>query len=219
MSRTTLASEDEPRTLAVIIMPFWGGRGRAVPIGAIVIAAALVMALLGAPAAASEQAWQALRQGGAVALVRHARAPGAGDPPGFRLGDCSTQRNLSAEGREQAKALGARFAAERVQVARVLSSRWCRALDTATSAFGDRVEQVPALDSFFDERGARESRTEALRRLVEEWSARDGVLVLVTHQVNVTALTGSSVGEGEVLVLAPRQTGFTLVGTIRVPPS
>ena len=189
------------------------------PIGASVIAAALLTALLGAPAAASEQAWQALRQGGAVALVRHARAPGAGDPPGFRLGDCSTQRNLSAEGREQAKALGARFVAERVQVARVLSSRWCRALDTASIAFGDKVEQVPALDSFFGDPRARESQTEALRRLVAEWSAHDSVLVLVTHQVNVTALTGSSVGEAEVLVLTPRQAGFTLVGRIQVPPS
>jgi broad specificity phosphatase PhoE len=203
----------------VIILSFWGGRGRVVPIGAILIAAALLTPILGAPAAASEQAWQALRQGGAVALVRHARAPGTGDPPGFRQGDCSTQRNLSAEGREQAKALGAGFAAERVQVARVLSSRWCRALDTASIAFGDKVEQVPVLDSFFDERGARESRTEALRRLVEEWSGRHGVLVLVTHQVNVTALTGNFVGEGEVLVLAPGQAGFTLVGRIRVPPS
>ena len=200
-------------------MPSWDDRGRAAPIGATVIVAALLTGLLSAPAAASDEAWQALRQGGTVALMRHARAPGTGDPAGFRLGDCSTQRNLSVEGREQARALGARFAAERIRIARVLSSRWCRALETATIGFGDGVEQLPALDSFFDERGARESRTEALRRLVEEWSARDGVLVLVTHQVNVTALTGSSVGEGEVLVLAPRQAGFTLVGTIRVPPS
>ena len=154
----------------------------------------------------------------AIALLTAVLGATAAAAPAGRSGRPGPARTRARD-RRLAGVLGAGYAAEGVQVARVLSSRWCRALDTATIAFGHRVEQVPALDSFFDERGARESRTEALRRLVEEWSARDGVLVLVTHQVNVTALTGSSVGEGEVLVLAPRQAGFTLVGTIRVPPS
>jgi hypothetical protein len=112
---------------------------------------ALVLALLAGPAGATEAAWQALRGGGVVALMRHARAPGVGDPPGFRLEDCATQRNLSAEGRDQARRIGEAFRAQGVAVARVLSSRWCRALDTARLAFGT-VEPFPPLDSFFSER-------------------------------------------------------------------
>jgi phosphohistidine phosphatase SixA len=168
----------------------------------------------GAPAAASEAAWQALRQGGAVALIRHARAPGVGDPPGFRLEDCATQRNLSGEGRDQARRLGARFRDERVEVAQVLSSRWCRALDTGRLAFGNGVEPTAALDSFFEDRSGRNAQTEAARKLILDWRGRPGILVLVTHQVNITALTGSSVGEGEVLVVAPDESSLRVVGRI-----
>jgi phosphohistidine phosphatase SixA len=181
----------------------------------------ILLALLGAPqpasaaeaASATEAAWQALRDGGTVALLRHARAPGTADPQGFRLEDCSTQRNLSAEGREQARAIGERFRARQVRVARALSSRWCRSLDTARLAFGS-AEPFPALDSFFSERDQREAQTNDLRRLVEGWRS-DGVLALVTHQVNITALTGVFPAEGEVLVLRPRAgAGFDVVGRI-----
>jgi len=168
------------------------------------------------PAWASEDAWTALRQGGTVALLRHARAPGTGDPPGFRLEDCATQRNLSAEGREQARSLGEAFRARQVRVVRALSSRWCRSLDTARLAFGSWAEPYPALDSFFSEREQRDGQTQAIRQLVEGWRS-DGVLVLVTHQVNITALTGIFPAEGEVLVLRPKAgPGFELVGRIRL---
>ena len=192
-------------------MPSRGALGA--PCG-IVAALALLSLLLGGPAAATEEAWQALRRGGAIALIRHARAPGTGDPAGFRLGDCATQRNLSPDGRDQAARLGVRFAEERVHVARVLSSRWCRALETARLAFGDRVEPEPALDSSFQNEGARVSQTDALRSFVARWRGRDGVLALVTHQVNVTALTGTFLGEGEVVVVVPNETGFEIVGQI-----
>ena len=141
-------------------------------------------------------------------------APGVGDPPTFRLDDCTTQRNLSAEGREQATRLGARLTTRGVQIARVLSSQWCRALETARLAFGDRVEPEPALDSFFGTRELQQNQTEIVRRLVAAWRGREGTLVLVTHQVNATALTGLSLGEGEVLVLAPKEAGFDLLGRI-----
>jgi phosphohistidine phosphatase SixA len=176
---------------------------------------ALVAVSLIQPASASEEAWRALRQGGAVALIRHARAPGTGDPAGFQLEDCTTQRNLSDAGRKQAKRLGARFAAEGVHVARVLSSRWCRALDTARLAFGSKVEPASALDSFFDDRRMGQSQTSAARQLVTEWRYREGALVLVTHQVNITALTGVSPGEGEVVVLAREQQASTSLGGSR----
>lgn len=181
----------------------------------IALALTILLALAGAlPASASEAAWQALREGGAVALFRHARAPGTGDPPGFRLEDCATQRNLSAEGREQARGIGEQFRARGIPVARVLSSRWCRSLDTARLAFGSQVEPFPPLDSFFSERDGREAQTRAVRELVEGWRS-DGVLALVTHQVNITALTGIFPAEGEAVVLRPRAgAGFDIVGRI-----
>ena len=108
---------------------------------------------------ASDAAWQALRDGGTVALFRHARAPGTGDPPQFRLEDCSTQRNLSAEGRRQAQAIGEQFRARQIPVEQVLSSRWCRALDTARLAFGSLTEPFPPLDSFFAGRDREEAQT------------------------------------------------------------
>lgn len=182
----------------------------------IALAWTILLTLAGAlPASSSEAAWQALREGGAVALFRHARAPGTGDPPGFRLEDCATQRNLSAEGREQARGIGEQFRAWGIPVVRVLSSRWCRSLDTARLAFGSQVEPFPPLDSFFSERKGREAQTRAVRELVEGWRS-DGVLALVTHQVNITALTGIFPAEGEAVVLRPRAgAGFDIVGRIQ----
>jgi broad specificity phosphatase PhoE len=177
-------------------------------------AAAVAAFLMSVGAAASQSGWEALRSGGAVVLLRHARAPGVGDPSGFRLEDCATQRNLSPEGREQARRIGAAFRDRAIPVERVLSSRWCRALDTARLAFGS-VDPYPGLDSFFAERGEREGRTREVRNLVSRWQS-SGVLVLVTHQVNITALTGQAPAEGEFLVLKPDpSSGFTVVGRER----
>ncbi|HZH12308.1 MAG TPA: histidine phosphatase family protein [Microvirga sp.] len=167
-------------------------------------------------AAASDLAWKALRAGAAIAVLRHARAPGTGDPPNFRLEDCATQRNLSEEGRVQARTIGLRFKEERVPVERILSSRWCRSLETARLAFGDRVEPFSPLDSVFAGRGQEELQTQAVRQTIATWRS-SGVLVLVTHQVNITALTGLFPAEGEILVLKPKAfEGFELVGRIKL---
>lgn len=177
--------------------------------------ASAALALLVQAAYASEVAWQALRAGGTVALMRHSRAPGVGDPPDFRLNDCATQRNLSTEGREEARRIGEQFRRRQVHVERVLSSRWCRALETARLAFGDRVEAYPALDSFFAGRDRQDDQTRALRSLVEKWQG-SGTLVLITHQVNITALTGVFPSESEILVLKPETNGgFGIVDRIR----
>lgn len=167
-------------------------------------------------ASASELAWHALKAGGSVAILRHARAPGTGDPQNFRLEDCTTQRNLSEEGRRQSQEIGRRFRERGIPVERVLSSRWCRSLDTARLAFGDMTEAFPPLDSFFAGRGQESSQTRAVRETVAQWRS-PGVLVLVTHQVNITALTGIFPSEGEALVLRPKQPeGFELVGRIKL---
>jgi broad specificity phosphatase PhoE len=168
------------------------------------------------PATASEPAWKLLQDGGIVAIIRHARAPGTGDPSNFKLEDCTTQRDLSTEGRAQARSIGEQFRGRNIPVERVLSSRWCRPLDTARLAFGTLAEPYPPLDSFFAERGQEEQQTRAVREIVSGWRSK-GVLVLVTHQVNITALTGIFPAEGEVLLLKPRiGNGFDLMGRIKL---
>ena len=166
--------------------------------------AALALAvLLAAPApvlADAEAAWSALASGGHTLLVRHAATvPGIGDPPGFRLEDCATQRNLSAEGREQARALGRRLAERGIAVGAVLSSRWCRCLETARLAFG-RVEAWPPLDSFFGDRAGEPARTREVLERAKRWRG-PGTLVMVTHQVNIAAATGESTAMGEGVVI------------------
>jgi phosphohistidine phosphatase SixA len=135
-----------------------------------------------------------------VLLLRHAQTePGIGDPPGFVLGQCSTQRNLSDAGREQARKLGAALRARGLTPQRVRSSRWCRCLDTARLAFGS-VEPWPALDSLFGDRDRVDAQTAELRRAL---AALPGgrVEAWVTHQVNISALVGGGAAMGEVLLL------------------
>jgi len=173
-------------------------------------------ALLAWPLAArGATGWDVLRGGGVAALIRHARAPGGGDPSGFALGDCATQRNLSPEGRAQARQMGAGFQAAGVPVGRVIASRWCRAMETARLAFGDAVEPEPILDSFFANRAAGPARTAALRALIGEWESQPGVLVCVTHQVNITALSGVFPAEGEVIIMGPSPQGLAVAGRLR----
>jgi phosphohistidine phosphatase SixA len=140
------------------------------------------------------------RSHGLVVMLRHAvTEPGIGDPPGWRLADCSSQRNLSAEGRSQAQRLGEVLAAQGLRPTRVRSSRWCRCLDTARLAFG-RVEPWPALDSFFDDRSGEPAQTASLRAALLALAPGE-VQAWVTHQVNISALTGEGTAMGEALVL------------------
>ncbi len=168
----------------------------------------------GPPVRADEQLWAAIRAGDAVVLIRHALAPGVGDPPGFRLEDCATQRNLSEQGRRQAQAIGATFRRNGITAARVLSSRWCRCLETARLLDLGAVEPFPSLDSFFEDPGRADAQTAALRAFLD--SPHAGPLrVLVTHQVNITALTGVTPRSGEMIVVQPVAGGdVRLVGRL-----
>ena len=171
--------------------------------------------LAGPSAAAAEApAWEALRGGGAVALFRHATAPGTGDPPGMRLDDCATQRNLDEAGRAQARRIGEAFRAEGVAVGAVLASRWCRARETADLAFPGLARAEPAFDSFFDERAEGPARTARARRVLLEWGG-PGALVAVPHQVNITALTGVVPSSGEGVVLGRSGGDLVVVGRVR----
>ena len=176
----------------------------------------LVLSAIG-PVAAEETLWDLLRGGGQVVLIRHATTePGLGNPPGFRVEDCATQRNLSEAGRAEARLIGAAFRQRGIPVHRVLSSRWCRCLETGQLAFG-RAEPWLALDSFFDDRSREPEQTRTVRALIAEPLAV-GNLVLVTHQVNITALTGIVPAMGEIVVISP-QPGETVKIAGRLGPS
>jgi phosphohistidine phosphatase SixA len=185
----------------------------------LLLAGVLVVAL--APSARSDAAlWRELRQeDGLVILYRHALAPGVSDPPGFQVGDCSTQRNLSAEGRTQAREMGAVLRAQRVPVVEVRSSRWCRALDTARLMGVGAVRPSAALDSVFTATSDHAVRQEALtRKLIRAHRDEEGVLVLVGHQANVIDLTGIAPESGEgVVVQADGRGGLAVQGRIPAP--
>jgi len=159
--------------------------------------------------------WAALRDGGHVALMRHAIAPGVGDPAGFRLDDCTTQRKLSAQGRAQARAIGERFRANGITTAAVFSSQWCRCLDTARELALGEVVAFPGLNSFFADRGEEARHTAAVRALIGERARSPLPLVLVTHQVNITALTGVFPASGEIIVLRLDGDTPSVAGRIR----
>ena len=173
--------------------------------------------LLGQAADASrEELWRALAGGGHVALMRHARAPGTGDPPEFQLGDCSTQRNLDASGRAQARAAGEAFRKHGVAPARVLTSQWCRCRETAELMQLGEVEDFPTgLNSFFRDRSKAGVRLGVLRQFLTELEPESGTLLLISHQVNITGLTDVWPRSGEVVVLKLKGAdGFEVVGTM-----
>jgi broad specificity phosphatase PhoE len=178
---------------------------------------ALLLSFLAAPSAHSDEIlWRTLRSGGYVLLMRHAATePGIGDPPQFKAGDCKTQRNLSAAGREDAARTGQRFKEEGIGLSTVLSSSWCRCLDTANIAFGSATPE-PALDSFFGERSSQGTRqTAAAHALIQSFRG-PGNLMMVTHQVNITALTGEFPAEGEIFVVQSTAQGpLKLIGRIK----
>ncbi len=188
-------------------------------IGLLTGATALVVALLilsWRPAVASETGaiWQALRSGEHVVLLRHALAPGTGDPPQFVLDDCGTQRNLSAAGREQAKRIGELFRANGIEEAKIYSSQWCRCLETAQLLQLGVVRELPALNSFFNNFRNRDRQTSQIRAWLAEQDLAQPLL-LVTHQVNITALTGVYPSSGELVVLRHEGDGrLTVVGTL-----
>lgn len=177
---------------------------------------ALVLVVAPSPAAAlaDEAVWALLEAGGQVIVIRHAATnPSAGDPPGFRLDDCGSQRNLNEAGREQARRLGAAFRARAIPVSRVLSSRWCRCLETARLAFG-AAEPWWALDSQFQDKSRADEQARAVRQRAGE-SPGGGNLVMVTHGTNIAAWTGVHPAQGELVVLTPEGQGrFRVAGRL-----
>ncbi len=186
-------------------------RGR---VSAAVVGAVLAGLVFPGPALANEQIWALLKSGGQVLLMRHAvTTPGVGDPPGMRLDACSTQRNLTEEGRRHARQIGEVFRARGILVDRVLSSPWCRCVETARLAFG-AAEISPPLSNLY---GRPENRAQQVREMQvmvgEPRSASN--LVLVSHGSTILALTGVSLDSGEMVVVTPRGAGrFAVIGRL-----
>ncbi|HEY7610783.1 MAG TPA: histidine phosphatase family protein [Alphaproteobacteria bacterium] len=170
----------------------------------------------------TDAAWAALAGDGAVALVRHAKAPGPSpDPPGASLADCATQRNLSPEGRAQAARLGALWRAKRVKIGKVVSSPWCRCLDTARLMGLGPPEVSHALYNLLANPPDREAKVAALTKMMREWRG-PGALVLVTHGITIrrVAPRAGDPGEAGVVVVKPDlllARGYAVVGTIPPP--
>jgi phosphohistidine phosphatase SixA len=165
------------------------------------LVAGALWAVAFAPSAVAQVAWQdALQHPGVHVIMRHALAPGTGDPTGFQVDECATQRNLDDQGRAQARAIGAALQQTGVAFDRVLSSQWCRCLETAELLDLGEVEPLPALNSFFEDRSTADAQTDELEQFLAELPAGQRVM-LVTHQVNITALTGRAVGSGEFFLI------------------
>ena len=133
---------------------------------------------------------------GYVLLIRHALAPGFGDPQNFDLNDCSTQRNLDGEGREQAFRIGEKIKAARIKFSKIYSSQWCRCLETAKNMNLGEITVEPGLNSFFQRIVPKDKTLDRLRKRLESVEAKQELVLMVTHQVTITAVTGITVSSG-----------------------
>ncbi|MDX1376058.1 MAG: histidine phosphatase family protein [Burkholderiales bacterium] len=147
------------------------------------------------------RAFAELAKPGRVLMLRHALAPGFGDPPGFEVNDCATQRNLNEAGRRQARLLGARLRAAGIRTAKVYSSQWCRCLETARLLGLGPIEPLPALNSFHGRPEERAPRLAAVGELLAGLPKDGPPVVLVTHQVVISGITDRGVGSGGGYVL------------------
>ena len=156
--------------------------------------------------------WVEAKEGDKIILIRHALAPGGGDPPGFKIDDCKTQRNLDKVGIEQSKAIGKLFKKNKIPVDKVLSSQWCRCKDTAKYAFNNYFE-FPALNSTFQSSFAKNEpkQLKQLQTFVNNWDGDGGNLVLITHYSIITAITDAVPSSGEIVITDKK---FNVLSTI-----
>ena len=161
-----------------------------------------------------------LKDGQHVLLMRHADAPGFGDPAGYVISQCSSQRNLGEYGKRQAKAIGTWLTSQGIQKADVFSSPWCRCLDTATLLNKGPVKIEPSLASFFDDMSLEKRQTKELEQFIKSELAKQSKapLILVTHHVNIEAYTGKVLGVGDMILVKINKDGKHLSHTIYPSP-
>ena len=149
-------------------------------------------------------------------MIRHALAPGIGDPEDFKLDDCSTQRNLNEQGREQARAIGEWLRARGIENVKLYSSQWCRCLETARLMNLATVTPLPALNSFFESPEDREPNLSTLRKFIRDNTKPAELIIMVTHQVTISGISGKWTDSGHGKLVRPDQTGgIELLGELK----
>ncbi|MBE9044892.1 histidine phosphatase family protein [Pleurocapsales cyanobacterium LEGE 10410] len=169
--------------------------------------------------AAQQDIWTQMRENaGYVVLLRHTiTVSGTGDPPGFELDDCETQRNLSEAGREQAKQIGREFRDRNISISQVLSSQYCRCLDTARLLDLGTVEPAPMLNSIFEDRTTATQQVEQTRQRILNHRNTLGVIVMVSHYANIVEVSEVAPQEGEIVVIrANRQGDLEVAGQVQI---
>ena len=185
------------------------------------VIALIAISLVSIPSIFAQQSqpelWRAINTEGHIALMRHSTAPGSDDPPNFTLGDCVTQRNLSSGGRELASLIGDRFRDNGIDAADLYSSPWCRCIETSELLNLGPVNQLMSISSLYQNvqnHSARERPAEMQKWLAEQ--DFDRPTVLVTHQVNITDLTGEFASEGDMVIVSVASDGaLEVLGKIR----
>ena len=169
--------------------------------------------------AVEQDIWAQMRENtGYVVLLRHAKTvSGTGDPRGFELDDCDTQRNLSEAGREQAKQIGREFRDRHIPVIQVLSSQYCRCLDTASLLDLGTVKPSPMLNSIFEDRTTATQQVEQTRQRILNHQNNKGVIVMVSHYANIVEISSTPPQEGEIVVVrADPQGDLEVIGQIQI---
>jgi len=150
---------------------------------------------------ASGSAWSLLEEGSKIVFIRHAYAPGGGDPDNFAIEDCSTQRNLNQQGIDQSISMGQEFSKRNIPIQQVYSSQWCRCKDTASFAFGD-YQELNSLNSTFEGkyRQNHQRQMNELKAMIASWDDTEGNLILVTHYVIIEGVLGYYPDSGELVI-------------------
>jgi len=161
----------------------------------------------------SDSIWDEARQGNKVILIRHSLAPGGGDPAGFKIDDCKTQRNLNKAGIEQSKKIGKIFKDNKISIDVVLSSAWCRCKDTAYYAFGEFKEFSALNSTFSTPYNKNEPRQiKEIEKYLMNWEGEGKNLILVTHYSVITAITNAAPSSGEIII---SDKNLNVIGTIK----
>ena len=174
----------------------------------------LILSLFSSHSLSSEKNWQSAKEGNKIILIRHSLAPGGGDPEGFKIDDCKTQRNLNLKGINQSKRIGKLFKKNKIPIDQVLSSQWCRCKDTAKYAFGD-YKEFKALNSTFQSpyNKNESSQIKELFRFVKKWNGNGKNLILVTHYSIITAVTNAVPSSGEIVITDKNFNVFETIST------
>jgi len=162
---------------------------------------------------ASDKILDSLKEGKKIIFIRHALAPGNGDPDNFNINDCTTQRNLSKNGIIQSKKIGLFFEKNKIKIDKVLSSEWCRCKETSSIAFNN-FQTKKFLNSFYSSKFAKNKKSQMinLKKYINSWKS-DKNLVLVTHYVVISEALNYAPSSGEIVIT---DKNFKIVGNIQM---